>query len=363
MLKLTLFCMLLGMGLYAKSPTIDDMIAQMIVIGFDGQKEGDKWVEQIAKDIKREKIGGIVINDKNIHNASQLKKLSYYLKSQANSTLPLFVIAEEEGGDNALFSSQKGFKKIPSAKEMAEDKDIIEAQKMYQERSSELAEAGIGLNFGPVLDLQAQKAELSSRSYAAYEEIIITYATLFIDALSDKGIVSVVKYFPMAGKNLEDNFSAETRVNTQWRFAQLKPYYDLIAFKKVDAVVMSHALIQDLDKEKPALFSSLIIEGLLRGKLHFEGVVFADNLRTDSISNGIDFKSRVIRSIQAGVDVLVFPNYFGDNASMPFTVHKIITEAIRSGELSKERIALSYERIVKLKEKMREKPKNTVFLK
>lgn len=363
MTRLIFFSFLLFTGLFAKSVTLDDMIAQMIVIGFDGQKEGDKWVEQIAKDIKREKIGGIVIHDKNIINALQIKKLNHYLKSQANSSLPLWIIAEEEGGENTLLSTQKGFKKIPSALDMAQNKDIFEAQKMYEERSSEIAEAGININFGPVLDLQVQKEAVSSRSYSAYEEIVITYATLFTNALKSKGIVSAVKYFPMAGKNLGDNFASEIRLGTAWRFAQLKPYYDLITFGNIDAVVMSHAIIQELDKEKPALFSSQIIEGLLRGKLHFEGVVFANNLRTDSISSSVDFKSRVIRSIQAGVDVLVFPNYFADNASMPFTVNKIITEAIRSGELSKERIALSYERILKLKEKTIVNSKKNTLLK
>ena len=49
---------------------------------------------------------------------------------------------------------------------------------------------------------------------------------------------------------------------------------------------------------------------------------------------------------------MVFTNYFADSASMPFTVHKIITDAIKSGELSQERIALSYERIARFKQKL-----------
>ena len=56
------------------------MIAQMIFMGFDGTKEGDKWVEQIAKDIKREKVGGIFLVEKNIQNITQRKKHNEYLK-------------------------------------------------------------------------------------------------------------------------------------------------------------------------------------------------------------------------------------------------------------------------------------------
>lgn len=49
---------------FAKTPPLEDMIAQMIVVGFDGTKESDKWVDQIAKDIKRERVGGVVLTEK-----------------------------------------------------------------------------------------------------------------------------------------------------------------------------------------------------------------------------------------------------------------------------------------------------------
>ncbi len=58
---LTALCLSLAC---AKSTSLEEMIAQMIVIGFDGTKESDKWVEQVAKDIKREKIGGVFLTEK-----------------------------------------------------------------------------------------------------------------------------------------------------------------------------------------------------------------------------------------------------------------------------------------------------------
>ncbi len=348
-MKIIFFLLCLFSLLPAKVATLDEMIAQMIVIGFDGYKEGDKWVDQTAKDIKREKIGGIIINDKNVQNPQQLKKLTHYLQSQAPEKLPVFIIGEEEGGETALLSVKKGFDAFPSAYEMAKNYDIFEAQKLYTKRSLELEKAGINVNFAPVLDLQPKTIPFVSRSYSSYEEIVTTYAMLFISALQEHSVMATLKYFPTAGANLWDDFSSQVDVSASWRFEQLKPYYDLIASKKVHAVLMSHVLQKELDKTNPALFSPLMIEGLLRGKMHFEGVVFVDNLRTNSLPQSVDFKGRIVRSIQAGADVLVFTNYFADNASVPFTVTKIIHDAIRSGEITKERIALSYERIEKLK--------------
>lgn len=355
MFKLLFTCFFLTSFLQAKTPPLEDMIAQMIIIGFDGTKEGDKWVDQVAKDIKREKIGGVFITDKNVQNNAQLKKLNDYLKAQAPKSLPLIVAAEHEGGKHFM-DAKKGFSDVPSAYELAKTNDIAQSEALYQKLSDDLAKSGINVNFAPVLDLQPKSDAMDvsklQRSYAVYEEIVTTYAMLFINAMYDAGMVPVVKYFPTSGANLWNNFSSEEDVTKSWRFEQLKPYYDLIAFGKMDAVLMSHVLHKEIDPTNPTLFSKLLIQGLLRDKMHFEGVVFADNLRTSSISSKIDFKQRVIRSIDAGADILVFTNYFADSASIPFTITKIITDAVRSGELSEERIALSYERIVNFKQKL-----------
>jgi len=355
MFRFLLILLLCLSCLNAKVPSLEEMIAQMIVIGFDGTKEGDKWVDQIAKDIKRQKVGGVILLEKNIQNKAQLAKLTTYLKVQAPQDLPLIVSMDHEGDDTLLAHTSKEYPPIPSANVMATTKDIIEAAKLYQNFSAELENSGINVDFAPVLDLQfktIQSEDQIKRSYSRYEEIVTTYALLFIDALYAHHIIPVAKYFPSAGANLWDDFSSEADITASWRFEQLKPYYDLIAYHKLDAVVMSHAKQNDIDPTNPALFSKIMIQNLLRDKMHFEGIVFSDHLRTDSLSSKIDFKQRIIKTIQAGADILVFPNYFADNASMPFTVQKIILEAIRSGQLSTHQIERSYARIVIFKQKL-----------
>ncbi len=270
MLKLFFTCLFLFSSLYAKSPTLDEMIAQMIIIGFDGTKEGDKWVEQVAKDIKREKIGGIFLVDKNIQNITQLRKLNDYLKSNAPKELPLIVAVEHEGGEKSAFEAKKSFADTPSAFDLATKKDILETEALYQRLSSDLAKSGVNVNFAPVLDLQPNKDVYErsklQRSYSSYEEIVTTYAMLFINSLYAEGVIPVVKYFPTAGANLWNNFSSEEDVTETWRFEQLKPYYDLIAFGKMDAVLMSHVMQKEIDPKNPALFSKVMIQGLLRDK-------------------------------------------------------------------------------------------------
>jgi len=353
MFKFIFISLLCLSWLHANPPPLEVMIAQMIVVGFDGEKEGDKWVEQIAKDIKRQKVGGIIITGKNIQNNAQLLKLTTYLKTQAPQDLPLIVSIDHEGDESLL--AREGYPPLPSAHVMAMTKDIIEADNVYKNFSAELEKSGINVDFAPVLDLEPktiQSEDQLKRSYSRYEEIVTTYALSFIDALYIHHIIPVAKYFPSAGANLWDDFSSEVDITASWRFEQLKPYYDLIAYHKLDAVVMSHAKQNDLDPDNAAIFSKIMIQNLLRDKMHFEGIVFADHLRTNSLSSKIEFKQRVIKTIQAGADIVVFPNYFADNTSMPFILQKIILEAIKNGQLSTDQIERSYERIVIFKQKL-----------
>lgn len=328
----------------------------MIVIGFEGVKEGDKWVDQVARDIGRQKISGVYVSEKNIQNPEQLRKLTHYLKTkETRKKLPLFIVVEEEGGNESILDASKGFMHLPAALEMAKLYDIEEAHNQYKKRAQELAQGGINVNFAPVLELQDENAKINPRSYSVHEEIVTTYASLFIDAMRTKSIIPVVKYFPMAGKNLEDHFSTKANVTQHFSLNQLKPYYDLITYGKAQAILISHALNETLDPQNPALFSSFIIQNLLREKMHFEGIVFAHNLRSASIDTSLDLKKRVVRSIQAGADVLVFGTYFAENASAHFTVTKIIMDAVKHGELSLERIESSYKRIETVKQTLVER--------
>lgn len=342
--------------LYAKTPLLEEMLSQMIVIGFEGTKEGDKWVDQVARDIERQKISGIYLGEKNVQSPEQLKKLTHYLKTkEKRKKFPLLVIIEEEGGKASFLDTSKGFAYLPSAYDMAKFHDIEEAEKHYLERAQELANAGINVNFAPVLELQLENEKMYPRSYSAHEEIATTYALLFINALRVKHIIPVVKYFPMAGKHLENNFSTKVNVTQQFSLKQLKPYYDVINSGNMQGILISHAFNEALDTQNPAIFSFFVIQTLLREKMHFEGVVFAHNLRTPSIDTTIEFKKRIIRSIQAGADILVFGTYFSENISVHLSVTKIIEDAIKQGELSIERIERSYKRIEKLKQTLVER--------
>lgn len=116
----------------------------------------------------------------------------------------------------------------------------------------------------------------------------------------------------------------------------------------------AHIVNQQLDSSLlPATLSKKIIDGLLRTKLGFNGVVFSDDMQMKAISNEYSLKEAIEKSINAGVDVLLFSgNIPGKSATTATTLVDIIKSLLMEGKVSRERVDQSYQRILKMKKSL-----------
>jgi len=325
MKSIVVICLLLT-TVFANVSSLKDMISQMLLVGVGGSRVEDKWVQQLQDDIKNDRVGGIILFNRNIESPKKLKKIIMSFK-KIKTKYPLFVATNQEGGKAQELLEKKGFHSYASANEIGKTKNLNEANKIYKNLANELKEYGFNLNFAPVVDM-------NNESYSTKEELVIAYANEFIDAQNSAGIISAIKYFP--------GYESKT-----WDYNELKPYYYFSKYDKVRAVVVGHIKLDKFDKKNPASLSKKIINGFLREKLQFNGVVFSDDmLKLKSI---VTLKSAVIKAINAGVDVLVFSSYFTKKSSVVKEVTKIILQAVKNGKIKKATIENSYNRIVRLK--------------
>jgi len=345
--KLTILTLLFSISFGA---SLDKMIGQMLLVGVGGSKVKDKWVKVLKKDIQNGRVGGVIIFKNNIDGKKELKRLTSYLNPKDVKIKP-FIAIDEEGGE-----VQRLFKKHKSAFFVADKLSLNEAYQEYTSLANELKEYGFNLDFAPVVDLNTNPKSpaigAKNRSYSAYEEIVIAYSNEFIRALEEKNIISVIKHFPGHGSALRDTHKGFVDITNSWDYKELKPYYYFIKYKKVDAVMVGHLTLKQFDQEYPATLSKNIVEGILREKLGFNGVVFSDDMQMGAIKKSYGLKEAVIKAINAGVDVLVFSSYFTDKSSVVNEVTKIIKNAVKTGDIKKERLKKSYDRIVKLKERL-----------
>lgn len=339
----------------SKTDSLDIMIGQMILTGLGDFNQLDKSAKIFAS-IEQGKVGGIILFEKNLNRRNTEQNLQQIINhAQAQASIPLFVSIDEEGGRVNRLKTSYGFPKTVTAQYLG-DLDNPDSTTFYAERTAaSLYRLGINMNFAPVLDVNINPENpvigKMGRSYSKDPLEVAQHGGLFVDAHDLFGVASVVKHFPGHGSSMADSHLGLADVSHTWKFEELMPYKMLLDSGKVHAVMTAHIVNEVLDDRKlPATLSDKVIKNVLRGFLGYDGVVISDDMQMKAISARYGLKEAIRRAIIADVDILLFANNVPDyDLVTADQIHSIIKELLKNGEISEERIAKSYERIVKLK--------------
>lgn len=335
---------------------LDLMIGQMVMVGFHGTKPKTKTVQNIAKLIKDGTIGGVIIMARNVRNKKQLRKLTDLFLS-ARPGLPPFIAIDQEGGAVQRLNKKRGFQTIPGAELIVRKKSVEQARAIYDEMAKEVADVGINMNFGPVVDLAINKRNpiisRKGRSYGTDPKQVVDFASAFIQAHRDQGVLSVAKHFPGHGSSRTDSHRRFVDLSKTWDPVELEPYRLLADDKAPDFVMVGHLFHPKYGgKEKlPASLSKLAIEDELRVGLNFKGLVVTDDLEMGSVKRRFKRSHLTVKAVNAGNDIILYSNAT-KKYHTPRLVHRIIKKGVKKGRISRARIEQSYRRIKKLKHDM-----------
>jgi beta-N-acetylhexosaminidase len=336
---------------------LDAMIGQMIVIGFPGQNPADEWPKRVASMIQDGRIGGVVLFSENVVSPSQLKKLvSSLLPDQA---LPPFISVDQEGGGVQRLAPIKGFVGLPSAHDIAK-LDQIAAYRLYRRNARQLADLGINLNFGPVVDLNVNVANpvigRLGRSYDRNPERVIAFARHFIGAHDQVGVLTSAKHFPGHGSASADPHHTPVDISQSWKESELDPFRDLIGDNFVEMIMVSHLVHPRFsDRDRPASLSRRAIQDVLRGELGFRGLVVTDDLDMKAITARYSVDKAAVLAAAAGADLIVVANNKKPDAEIAERIRIAISHAVASGDIPRKAIEDAYDRILKVKKKLQDR--------
>ncbi len=354
---------IMSLGMSPAAPTdgvmseLDQMIGQMLMVGFYGQSPSEGWVRKLQAQIHAGKVGGVIVMDQNIVSRAQVERLNAALHD-AGPPLPLLVAIDQEGGAVQRLGPKQGIARLPGAARMARQGSAESAGTLYAGLAIELRDLGFNLNFGPVVDLASNRdnpiISQQGRSFGADPATVSAFARAFIRAHRHAGVLTAAKHFPGHGSSAGDSHLRLIDVSKSWSEAEIEPYKLLNTTEPPPLVMVGHLHLDRFSTvaKTPATLSKDAIEGMLRREIGYQGVVITDDLDMGAIRRNYKLEDAAVLAIAAGNDMILVSNTSRPDPGLPERLLASIRGAVLDGTIPRRRIEEAFARITKLKSRL-----------
>ena len=264
-----------------------------------------------------------------------------------------FVMSDEEGGAVQRMPNLVG--RLPSAREMGA-MTPRHVRRLATRMGRRLLAAGVTMDLAPVLDLDDgpgpdSQHPIGTRSFGLDPGVASSRGLAIARGLERAGVVPVVKHFPgLGGTSPSTNVGpAET---LPWSYLQkhgLLPYAAAVD-AHIPAVMVANASVPGLTTD-PAGLSSTVIQGVLRRRLGFHGLVVTDSLSAGAISAaGYGVPRATVAALRAGADLVLWSTAAGDVDTVVRATVQRIGYAVRHDYLSRATLESAVEAVLTSKD-------------
>ena len=335
--------------------SIEQLCAQVIVGGIPDGVDEEDISRQLKKDCAGTLFLGVLGNNASPEDVEKKLKRDKYWSNYASTLfgIPCLTTTDLEHGPGSYCNGLPQMPR-PMAWGACNDEKMIE-------RAGELTaricrKLGVHHTLAPVVDLNLnfQNPVTGYRAISDDADRIIRIAGAYIRGLQKNGYMATcLKHFP--GDGVDDrNQHFMTTINSlskeEWMATYGKVYKEL--FKQgAPSVMVGHISCPSFQEGEiteygalPGSLSKRLITDLLKGELGFEGCVISDAMCMIGVGGVMPMSRIGIEFFKAGGDLMLFPET-GD--------YDRLIAAVKSGEISMERLRDAATRVLKLKEKVR----------
>lgn len=288
-------------------------------------------------------VGGFIYSLDNLVTREQT--LSMIDNAQSYSPIPLFISADEEGGNVGRLMYKLGTTWVNSMYSY-KDQGTQVAHDNALTIGSDMRAMHFNTDFAPVADVwtNPNNTVIGDRAYSDDFGQAAELVASAVKGFHDAGVICTLKHFPGHGDTDTDTHSGAATVGKtvdELMAGELKPFISGME-AGADMVMVGHITMTAIDSERPASLSYDVVTGLLREKLGWDGVVITDGLDMGALSAWGEGE-RCVMALEAGVDILL------GVSDIPAAV-EAITQAVEDGALSAGRIDESVLRVLSLKQ-------------
>ncbi|MCL1623517.1 beta-N-acetylhexosaminidase [Moraxella sp. Tifton1] len=254
-------------------------------------------------------IGGVILFARNVDTPEQVRTLTDQIRLINPN---IIVAADQEGGRVARFRT--GFSPLPAMGKLGKlyDTDADRACQLAYDAgylmACEVLAVGVDISFAPVLDIDGVSLVIGDRAFHTNPQTVSKLSDRFITGMNDAGMQATGKHFPGHGSIAPDSHVSDAIDNRS--FEKILAC-DLVSFKhnldKLAALMPAHVIFSQID-DKPAGFSKIWLQDILRDQLGYDGVLFSDDLSMKAAHVAGDVTMRVKSAIDAGCDMALVCN-------------------------------------------------------
>jgi beta-N-acetylhexosaminidase len=290
--------------------TLQQRVGQLFSLGLANNELGAAELRAI----RVQHVGSVWFTETTTAGAQAVRAVATAVQAQATGAatggVRFFVAANQEGGEiQALLGP--GFSTMPTALAQGALASAI-LQRDAASWGSELSDAGVNMNFAPVMDVvpagtEAQNAPIGmlQREFGSDPVTVASHGIAFVRGMAAAGVATTAKHFPGLGRvrgNTDDVAGVVDRVTTP-NDPSLGPFRAAIA-AGVPLVMVSLATYTRIDPDHLAVFSPTVMR-LLRVRMGFDGVIASDDLGASVAVSNVPPAERAINFLSAGGDLIV----------------------------------------------------------
>lgn len=324
------------------SMTLEEKIGQLFVpIGYSGDPD---YLQHVMLD---HHIGGIMYR---CGEGREMQVCHRWL--QEHSKIPLLIAANLEAGGDGIATDGTAFGK---QMQIAATGDPEQAYRLGKVSCSEGKAVGCNWAFAPVVDIDRnwRNPITNVRTYGSDPDMVLACGRAYLRAAKEENLAVSIKHFPGDGCDEVDQHilvSVNDLSCEDWDATYGRIYQGLIDDGALTVMVghIAQPAYQrhfnpDFPKKLiPATLSPELLQGLLRGKLGFNGLISTDSTCMVGFNVVMPRSRAVPYAIEAGCDTILF------NKDLDEDFHFML-DGYRSGILSDARLTDAVTRILATK--------------
>ena len=252
---------------------------------------------------------GYILFGRNVVDRAQLRALTDDLRA-IHGRERLLVSIDQEGGRVARMQSPV-WPAYPPAGAFARlwqtaPSSAIEAARCNAAAIGlDLAEAGISVDYAPLLDIRRPGSHdvIGDRALGDEPLPVAALGRAVLDGLAAAGIAGCIKHMPGHGRAAADSHKELPVVDADEAAleADLEPFRTLA--DRAPLGMTAHVRYTVWDDANPGTLSRFVIEEVIRTRIGFAGLLLSDDIDMNALTGSVPERS--LRAIEAGCDVVL----------------------------------------------------------